>query len=83
MTGRNSSPLFAVPDYGRPITSSDAQKVAYQPSVKPNTHHALPSIQTPQHIELRTTVELDGHVLAEAVNKINGQDANRSTGGFY
>lgn len=83
LTGRNSSPLFAVPDYGRPITSSDAQKVAYQPSVKPNTHHALPSIQTPQHIELRTTVELDGHVLAEAVNKINGQDANRSTGGFY
>lgn len=74
------SPLFDVPDYGRPITPFDTEKLRPQTL---NTHHESPTTQPPQHIELRTTVELDSHVIAEAINKINGQDANLSTGGIY
>ncbi|HHR6139945.1 TPA: phage tail tape measure protein [Providencia alcalifaciens] len=52
--------------------------------------HLLPgisnAIKNPPHppvIEVRSVVELDGQLVAESVNRINGQDANRSTGGMY
>lgn len=34
-------------------------------------------------IEVRSVVELDGQQVAESVNRINGQDASRTTGGMF
>ncbi|MTC34188.1 phage tail tape measure protein [Providencia alcalifaciens] len=34
-------------------------------------------------IEVRSVVELDGQQVAESVNRVNGQDAGRSTGGMF
>lgn len=34
-------------------------------------------------IEVRSVVELDGQQVAESVNRVNGQDAGRTTGGMF
>ncbi|EOV8087074.1 phage tail tape measure protein [Providencia rettgeri] len=44
---------------------------------------ALKNPPPPPVIEVRSVVELDGQQVAESVNRVNGQDAGRSTGGMF
>ncbi|HHR6442814.1 TPA: phage tail tape measure protein [Providencia alcalifaciens] len=44
---------------------------------------ALKNPPPPPIIEVRSVVELDGQQVAESVNRVNGQDAGRSTGGMF
>lgn len=44
---------------------------------------ALKNPPPPSVIEVRSVVELDGQQVAESVNRVNGQDAGRSTGGMF
>ncbi|CDK63327.1 Putative bacteriophage protein [Morganella morganii IS15] len=72
-------PKEFVPDYARPV-SDDVIAGLMLPVREIET--LLKNQQTaPQPIEVRSVVELDGHVIAETVNNINGNDAGRTTGG--
>ena len=72
-------PKEFVPDYARPV-SDDVIAGLMLPVREIET--LLKNQQTaPQPIEVRSVVELDGHVIAETVNSINGNDAGRTTGG--
>ncbi|XKB80382.1 phage tail tape measure protein [Morganella morganii] len=72
-------PKEFVPDYARPV-SDDVIAGLMLPVREIET--LLKNQQTaPQPIEVRAVVELDGHVIAETVNNINGNDAGRTTGG--
>ncbi|AXH61270.1 phage tail tape measure protein [Providencia huaxiensis] len=44
---------------------------------------ALKNPPPPPVIEVRSVVELDGQQVAESVNRVNGQDAGRTTGGMF
>lgn len=44
---------------------------------------ALKNSPPPPVIEVRSVVELDGQQVAESVNRVNGQDAGRTTGGMF
>ncbi|EJD6670115.1 phage tail tape measure protein [Providencia rettgeri] len=44
---------------------------------------ALKNPPPPPVIEVRSVVELDGQQVAESVNRVNGQDASRTTGGMF
>lgn len=72
-------PKEFVPDYARPV-SDDVIAGLMLPVREIET--LLKNQQTaPQPIEVRSVVELDGHVIAETVNNINGNDSGRTTGG--
>ncbi|HCR3774641.1 TPA: phage tail tape measure protein [Morganella morganii] len=72
-------PKEFVPDYARPV-SDDVIAGLMLPVREIET--LLKNQQTaPQPIEVRSVLELDGHVIAETVNNINGNDAGRTTGG--
>lgn len=72
-------PKEFVPDYAKPV-SDDVIAGLMLPVREIET--LLKNQQSaPQPIELRSVVELDGHVIAETVNTINGNDAGRTTGG--
>lgn len=72
-------PKEFVPDYARPV-SDDVIAGLMLPVREIET--LLKNQQAaPQPIEVRSVVELDGHVIAETVNNINGNDAGRTTGG--
>ncbi|MEY0017754.1 phage tail tape measure protein [Providencia rettgeri] len=49
----------------------------------PEISQSLKNPPPPPVIEVRSVVELDGQQVAESVNRVNGQDAGRTTGGMF
>ncbi len=73
--------LMSVPAYGAPLAPEDIAKTSASVAVNALSELIKNQQKAPQPIEVRSVVELDGHVIAEAVNSINGNDAGRTTGG--
>ncbi|WP_124538115.1 phage tail tape measure protein [Morganella morganii] len=73
--------LMSVPAYGAPLSPEDIAKTSASVAVNALSELIKNQQKTPLPIELRSVVELDGHVIAETVNNINGNDAGRTTGG--
>ncbi|HAE76478.1 MAG TPA: hypothetical protein DCG73_01405 [Morganella sp. (in: Bacteria)] len=73
--------LMSVPAYGAPLAPEDIAKTSASVAVNALSELIKNQQKAPLPIELRSVVELDGHVIAETVNHINGNDAGRTTGG--
>ncbi|HCR3556859.1 TPA: phage tail tape measure protein [Morganella morganii] len=73
--------LMSVPAYGAPLSPEDIAKTSASVAVNALSELIKNQQKAPLPIELRSVVELDGHVIAETVNNINGNDAGRTTGG--
>ncbi|MGJ7163698.1 phage tail tape measure protein [Morganella morganii] len=73
--------LMSVPAYGAPLAPEDIAKTSASVAVNALSELIKNQQKAPLPIELRSVVELDGHVIAETVNNINGNDAGRTTGG--
>lgn len=73
--------LMSVPAYGAPLAPEDVAKASAAIAANAISELIKSQQRAPLPIEVRSVVELDGHVVAEAVNNINGNDAGRTTGG--
>ncbi len=73
--------LMSVPAYGAPLAPEDIAKASTAIAANAISELIKSQQRAPLPIEVRSVVELDGHVVAEAVNNINGNDAGRTTGG--
>lgn len=72
---------MSVPAYGAPLAPEDVAKASAAIAANAISELIKSQQRAPLPIEVRSVVELDGHVVAEAVNNINGNDAGRTTGG--
>ncbi|MEM8145601.1 phage tail tape measure protein [Morganella morganii subsp. sibonii] len=73
--------LMSVPAYGAPLAPEDIAQAGVSAAANMLSDLIKNQQKAPLPIELRSVVELDGHVIAETVNHINGNDAGRTTGG--
>lgn len=65
------------------MITTDILKKSGVLNLLPEISNTLKNPPQPSVIEVRSVVELDGQQVAESVNRVNGQDASRSTGGMF